>query len=57
MERPYQFLVLQDFEAVVNGHLNQYHAGHPYTVREGSTWDDLEAKVPGWVADGKVVLL
>jgi hypothetical protein len=56
-QRPYTVLVLQSFEAVVNGHVNQYHAGHRYTVREGSTWDDLEKQLfEVFLPSGKVTL-
>jgi hypothetical protein len=50
-------MVLESFEAVVNGHTNLYHRGHAYTVRPGESWDDLDSKVAGWQADGKVVVV
>jgi hypothetical protein len=50
-------MVLEDFEAVVNGFKNQYHKGHAYTVRQGDAWNDLDTKVVGWVAEGKVAVV
>ena len=55
--RPYQFIVLKPFEAVVAGCLNVYHQGYAYTVRAGEPWDDLDSKIAQWTAEGKVAVV